>query len=129
MITKSRPDTSDFVDRLRKRAEIRRQIPTRKSVQEGKTDRTADLLDDAANVRIPYYGDRVLRVFALLSTAVLVPVLAPLAFLATATAAGGSGTYSASRSRLQPKYSHRAFRLSVVVLNGRGPAIRESVVR
>lgn len=38
----------DLIDRLRKRAEIRRQIPTRKSVQEGKTDRLADLLDEAA---------------------------------------------------------------------------------
>ena len=35
--------------RLRKRAEIRRQISTRKSVQEGKPDRMADLLDEAAN--------------------------------------------------------------------------------
>ena len=34
--------------RLRKRAEIRRQISTRKSVQEGKPDRLADLLDEAA---------------------------------------------------------------------------------
>lgn len=39
----------DLVYRLRKRAEIRRQIPTRKSVQEGKPDRMADLLDEAAN--------------------------------------------------------------------------------
>jgi hypothetical protein len=38
----------DLVDRLRKRAEIRRQIPTRKSVQEGRPDRMADLLDEAA---------------------------------------------------------------------------------
>lgn len=34
--------------RLRKRAEIRRQIPGHKSVQEGKPDRLADLLDEAA---------------------------------------------------------------------------------
>lgn len=34
---------------LRKRAEIRRQIPSRKSVQEGKPDRLADLLEEAAN--------------------------------------------------------------------------------
>lgn len=34
---------------LRKRAEIRRQIPTRKSVQENQPDRIADLLDKAAN--------------------------------------------------------------------------------
>jgi hypothetical protein len=39
----------DLVYRLRKRAEIRRQIPNRKSVQEGKTDRIADLLEEAAN--------------------------------------------------------------------------------
>ena len=39
----------DLVDRLRKRAMIRRQIPTRKSVQEGKSDRIADLLEEAAN--------------------------------------------------------------------------------
>jgi hypothetical protein len=39
----------DLVYRLRKRAEIRRQIPTRKSVQEGLPDRIADLLEEAAN--------------------------------------------------------------------------------
>lgn len=39
----------DLVYRLRKRAEIRRQIPTRKSVQEGKPDRMSDLLEEAAN--------------------------------------------------------------------------------
>lgn len=38
----------DLVYRLRKRAEIRRQIPSRRSVQEGKPDRIADLLDEAA---------------------------------------------------------------------------------
>jgi hypothetical protein len=38
----------DIVFRLRKRAEIRRQIPTRKSVQENKLDRIAELLDEAA---------------------------------------------------------------------------------
>jgi len=41
-------DTDDITDRLRKRAEIRRQISTRKSVQEGKPDRISDLLDEAA---------------------------------------------------------------------------------
>lgn len=41
--------TEDLVYRLRKRAEIRRQIQTRKSVQEGKPDRLADLLEEAAN--------------------------------------------------------------------------------
>ncbi len=40
---------NDLVYRLRKRAEIRRQIPDRKSVQEGKTDRIADILEEAAN--------------------------------------------------------------------------------
>lgn len=38
----------DLVYRLRKRAEIRRQITTRKSVQENKPDRIADLLEEAA---------------------------------------------------------------------------------
>lgn len=39
---------SDIVYRLKKRAEIRRQISTRKSVQEGKPDRISDLLEEAA---------------------------------------------------------------------------------
>ena len=38
----------DLVYRLRKRAEIRRQIPGRKSVQEGASDRIADILEEAA---------------------------------------------------------------------------------
>ena len=38
-----------LIYRLRKRAEIRRQIPSRKSVQENKPDRIADLLEEAAN--------------------------------------------------------------------------------
>ena len=38
----------DIVDRLRIRASIRRQIPGRKSVQENRPDRIADLLDEAA---------------------------------------------------------------------------------
>jgi hypothetical protein len=42
-------NTDDIVYRLRKRAEIRRQIPTRRSVQEGKPDRIADLLEEAAD--------------------------------------------------------------------------------
>lgn len=42
-------NTDDLVYRLRKRAEIRRQISTRKSVVEGKPDRIADLLEEAAN--------------------------------------------------------------------------------
>ena len=40
---------SDLIVRLRTRAEIRRQISSRKSVQEGKPDRIADLLDEAAS--------------------------------------------------------------------------------
>lgn len=40
---------NDLVYRLRKRAEIRRQIPGRKSVQEGQPDRIAELLEEAAN--------------------------------------------------------------------------------
>ena len=42
------PPEETLVERLRKRAEIRRQIPTRKSVQENKPDRIADLLEEAA---------------------------------------------------------------------------------
>ena len=45
----SSKDESDIVYRLRKRAEIRRQISSRKSVQEGKPDRISDLLEEAAN--------------------------------------------------------------------------------
>lgn len=43
------PVKEDLVYRLRKRAEIRRQIQTRKSVQEGQPDRIADLLEEAAD--------------------------------------------------------------------------------
>jgi phage host-nuclease inhibitor protein Gam len=39
----------DLVVRLRKRAEIRRQITTRKSVQNNEPDRIAGLLEEAAN--------------------------------------------------------------------------------
>ncbi len=42
-------DENDIAYRLRKRAEIRRQIPDRKSVQEGRPDRIADILEEAAN--------------------------------------------------------------------------------
>lgn len=41
-------ERSDLVFRLLKRAEIRRQIPSRKSVQENKPDRISDLLEEAA---------------------------------------------------------------------------------
>lgn len=38
-----------LIERLRNRAAIRRDIQTRKSVQEGKPDRLSDLLDEAAD--------------------------------------------------------------------------------
>ena len=40
--------SQDLISRLRIRAKIRRQIPTRKSVLEGQPDRIADLLEEAA---------------------------------------------------------------------------------
>jgi hypothetical protein len=40
---------SDLIERLRKRAEIRRSIPGRKSVEEGTPDRIAELLEEAAS--------------------------------------------------------------------------------
>lgn len=42
-------EQQSLVFRLRKRAEIRRQIHTRKSVQNGESDRISDLLDEAAD--------------------------------------------------------------------------------
>jgi hypothetical protein len=42
-------NTDDIVYRLIKRAEIRREIPTRKSVQNNEPDRIADLLEEAAS--------------------------------------------------------------------------------
>ena len=42
-------EEQSLIFRLRKRAEIRRQISTRKSVQEGQPDRMADLLEEAAD--------------------------------------------------------------------------------
>jgi hypothetical protein len=41
-------NTGDLVYRLRERARIRRQIPTKRSVLLGETDRLADLLEEAA---------------------------------------------------------------------------------
>jgi hypothetical protein len=41
--------SEDLIYRLRKRAEIRRDIKTRKSVQEGAPDRISDLLEEAAS--------------------------------------------------------------------------------
>jgi hypothetical protein len=43
-------EQQSLVYRLRKRAEIRRQIPGRRSVQNGEPDRLADLLEEAATV-------------------------------------------------------------------------------
>ncbi len=51
----------DLVYRLRKRAEIRRQISTRKSVAEGKPDRIADLLEEAADA-FDSSKDRLIRI-------------------------------------------------------------------
>lgn len=42
-------EEQSLVFRLRKRAEIRRQIQDRKSVKEGKPDRISDLLEEAAD--------------------------------------------------------------------------------
>ena len=42
-------EEQSLVYRLRKRAEIRRQISSRKSVQEGRPDRLSDLLEEAAD--------------------------------------------------------------------------------
>jgi len=47
----------DLIYRLKERARIRRQITTRKSVQENKPDRIADLLEEAAQVIENYYGN------------------------------------------------------------------------
>jgi len=49
-----------LVYRLRKRAEIRRNISDRKSVQENKPDRIADLLEEAANEIERLKNDRTL---------------------------------------------------------------------
>ncbi len=46
---KLKPKEESLIQRLRKRAEIRMQIPSRKSVQEGKPDRISELLLEAAN--------------------------------------------------------------------------------
>ena len=47
-MTTSTNTTYNLVERLRKRAEIRRQATSRRSVQEGLPDRLADLLEEAA---------------------------------------------------------------------------------
>ena len=48
----------ELISRLRERARIRRQIPGRKSVQEGKPDRIADLFAEAANAIETLSGGR-----------------------------------------------------------------------
>ena len=48
MLIKLKKPEESLVYRLRKRAEIRRSINSRKSVQEGKPDRISDLLEEAA---------------------------------------------------------------------------------
>ena len=49
IVHKTLKEQEDLVYRLRKRAEIRRNIPNRKSVQENQPDRIADLLEESAN--------------------------------------------------------------------------------
>ena len=47
----------DLIHRLKTRAQIRRQISTRKSVAEGKPDRIADLLEEAAQMLAAFHRD------------------------------------------------------------------------
>lgn len=49
----------DLEYRLRERARIRRQISTRKSVQEGKPDRISDLLEEAADAILELTGVKI----------------------------------------------------------------------
>jgi chromosome segregation ATPase len=48
-MTEESPVTDTLIARLRERARIRRQIPGRKAAEEGKPDRIADVLDEAAD--------------------------------------------------------------------------------
>ena len=50
MLKEQRKQINDLVDRLRKRAEIRRNIPHRKSVQNNEPDRISDILEEAADM-------------------------------------------------------------------------------
>lgn len=52
-----------LIYRLRKRSEIRRSIQSRKSVQEGKPDRIAELLEEAADeiIRLESLVDRLYK--------------------------------------------------------------------
>lgn len=67
MTYQCRVETLDLINRLRTRASIRRQITTRKSVQEGKPDRLADLLDESANEIERMYHDSIAPVSRLIS--------------------------------------------------------------
>ena len=51
-------ELADLIERLRIRAQIRRQIPGRKSVVENRPDRLADLLDEAASALELLISDR-----------------------------------------------------------------------
>ena len=51
-------EVEDIVFRLHERARIRRQVSTRRSVQEGKPDRIADILDEAANCILRLRADQ-----------------------------------------------------------------------
>lgn len=55
-------ENQTLVERLRTRAHIRRNIEDRKSVQEGKPDRIADLLEESADeierLRSHWYSDK-----------------------------------------------------------------------
>lgn len=59
-------DENSVVYRLRKRAEIRRQISTRKSVQEGAPDRISDLLEEAA-AELEIRANAINRIFEIVS--------------------------------------------------------------
>lgn len=56
-----RVNHKDLIERLQKRAEIRRQITTRKSVQNNEPDRIADLLEEAAKAiqTLEYYAQKI----------------------------------------------------------------------
>jgi hypothetical protein len=49
ILEKLMENSENLVERLRKRATIRRSIPTRKSVQQGETDRISNILEEAAD--------------------------------------------------------------------------------
>lgn len=51
-------EIENLIHRLRKRAEIRRNISTRKSVINGEPDRIADLLEEAAIIIEKQLGEK-----------------------------------------------------------------------